>query len=380
MKINFKSQAENKLKQSTVCAVMSMILIVTMLAMFPRSEYAQTKLTLGDIFTGLRSKKVDLEERNKLLTEAIKSRGVTFSFTPDIEKELQETGADKELIEAIKQRSVIVKTSATPMPVATPAPMPVATPAATPAPPDFSTFQKKGDSNFVKGDYDSAVINYSKAIDLNPKESSIYLSRGLVYYNRKFYDLAIADYGKAIEIDPKEMMAYYYRGDSFEKLGELQKAADDYKKVVELDSSNENAKANVQRLEAELKKNQPKDTKVTTASNTEATSAPAKTGEAGESPAPPLMAELGSLVEFAVKLVQPIYPAGARTLRVEGSVLVNVTIDEEGNPIFIKAASGHTLLRQAAEDAVKRSKFRPAMVNNQPTKAKGFITFKFRVG
>lgn len=371
--MNLLSKTKSNSKKSAFCGTVSMVLLVTVLAIFPQTEFAQTKLTLADIFTGLRSKKVDLEERNRLLTEAIKSRGITFSVTPDIEKELQETGAAKELIEAIKSKSIVIKTSATPMTVSTPTPTPMPTPVA----PDFSEFQKKGDSNFVKGEYDLAVVNYSKAIDLNPKEPSIYLSRGLVYYNRKFYELAIGDYGKVIEIDPKETMAYYYRGDSFEKLGNLQKAADDYKKVVELDSSNETAKANLQRLEAELNKNTPKETNIS-ASKVEKKSESSQVNEVTKPSQTPQIAELGPLTGFAVKLVQPIYPPSAKSLHIEGDVLVNVVIDEEGKPISVKAGTGHPFLRQAAEEAVKKSRFKPAVIDGQPTKAKGFVTFKFR--
>ena len=370
MKMKFKPQTEKEIKKSAFRAGLVIVLLLLGLVLFPQLQYAQTKLTLGDIFTALRSKKATLEERNKLLTEAIRARGITFSLTTDIEKELEDTGAARELIDAIKQKSIVVKVAATPLPT------PLPTPSSTPAPPSFEVFQKRGDGNFVKGEYDLAVVNYSKAIDLNPKEPSVYLSRGLVYYNRKFYDLAVADYSKVVEIDPKEMMAYYYRGDSFEKLGELQKAVDDFKKVVELDSSNETAKANLQRLEAELSKIKPQPAKSAPVTN-EPTRERVKNTDGSSAPVPEF-AEMGSLISFAVKLVQPSYPPNLRSMRIEGEVMVNITLDEEGNPVVVKAVSGHPMLRQVCEDAIRKSKFRPATVNNQPTKARGFVTFKFR--
>jgi TonB family protein len=369
MKMKFKPQTEKEIKKTAFRAGLVIVLLLLGLVIFPQLQYAQTKLTLGDIFTALRSKKATLEERNKLLTDAIRARGITFSITTDIEKELEDTGAARELIDAIKQKSIVVKVAATPLP--TPQPTPQATPS-------FEVFQKRGDSNFVKGEYDLAVVNYSKAIDLNPKEPSVYLSRGLVYYNRKFYDLAVADYSKVVEIDPKEMMAYYYRGDSFEKLGELQKAVDDFKKVVELDSSNDTAKANLQRLEAELSKIKPQPATVSPVTNAPAGERVKNTDAASAALPVPQFAELGSLIGFAVKLVQPNYPPNLRSMRIEGEVMVNITLDEEGNPVVVKAVSGHPILRQMCEDAIKRSKFRPATVNNQSTKARGFVTFKFR--
>ncbi len=354
------------------------LLLTVLISLSATLALAQVKLTLGDIFAGLRSKKATLEERNRLLADAVKARGLTFAVTPEIEKELAETGANKELIEAVKQKSVVVKPVSVPTPPATPVP----TPQPTAVPPDFSTFQKRGDGNFVKGEYDQAVVNYTKAIELKPNEPSIYLSRGLIYYNRKFYELAVADYGKVIEINPQEKMAYFYRGDSFEKLGDLQKAANDFKKVLEMDSENDVAKGNLQRLESELGKNKTQIIAVSAkdgasrdrVNTSEPTTSPAPT----ESPKPPEFAELGSLVSFAIKLNQPVYPQNIRNLNLGGEVTVNVTLDETGNPIAVKAVSGPPTLRGVCEEAVRRSKFKPVRFNGQPIKAKGFITFKFR--
>ncbi len=369
--MNLLSKAKNKFRLS-IRTIIVVCGLVAVLVIFPQAKYAQTKLTLADIFTGLRSKKVDLDERNRLLTEAIKNRGITFTVTSDIEKELQETGADKTLIEAVKERSVVIKPASTPVPTSTPAP--VQTPVQTPTQPQFLLYQKNGDSNFVKGDYDLAVVNYTKAIDLNPKEASIYLSRGLVYYNRKFYELAINDYSKVIEIEPKELMAYHYRGDSYERTGEYQKAADDYKKILELDSDNLTAKANLQRVETEINRNKPKET---TVASTNPDSA--KTNEESQvEGSSEQTVEVGSLIGMAIRLVQPVYPLNARSLKINGEVMINVMINEEGDPIDIKVVNGHPFLRQACEDAIKKSKFKPIMVNNKPVKAKGFITYKFR--
>src|SRR5439155_9424865 len=77
--------------------------IAVMICVFSVSTFAQqSQLSLADFLIGLRSKKVTLEERNKILTEAAKVRGVTFALTPEIEKELENTGADKNLITAIR--------------------------------------------------------------------------------------------------------------------------------------------------------------------------------------------------------------------------------------------------------------------------------------
>jgi len=79
----------------------------------------------------------------------------------------------------------------------------------------------------------------------------------------------------------------------------------------------------------------------------------------------------------ARNLVLPVYPNGARAARASGQVAVAVTIDEEGNVINANAVSGHTLLRAAAEDAARASKFNPTLLEGVPVKVTGTIIYNF---
>lgn len=53
----------------------------------------------------------------------------------------------------------------------------------------------------------------------------------------------------------------------------------------------------------------------------------------------------------------PVYPPIARAAHVEGSVVLTFRIDEQGNVADVVIVSGHPLLRQAVEKAVKTWKF-----------------------
>jgi len=67
-----------------------------------------------------------------------------------------------------------------------------------------------------------------------------------------------------------------------------------------------------------------------------------------------------------LKTVPPIYPPIARIRRLSGAVLVQVTVGKDGkvhNPQFI---SGQPVFRDAAFDAVKQWKFKPATLNGEP--------------
>ena len=86
---------------------------------------------------------------------------------------------------------------------------------------------------------------------------------------------------------------------------------------------------------------------------------------------------VGSLLEFATKRVNPVYPPQARTMRMSGVVKVEVTVDENGKVTEVQNTNGPGLLQRSAVEAVKKWQFKPFMRNGQPTKATGFVNFNF---
>ena len=88
----------------------------------------------------------------------------------------------------------------------------------------------------------------------------------------------------------------------------------------------------------------------------------------------------GVLAGRAVRRAQPEYPLAAREAEIEGAVVVEVTVDEEGNVISARAVSGHPLLRDAAVQAARGWKFTPTMLQGVAVKVIGTITFNFRKG
>jgi len=86
-----------------------------------------------------------------------------------------------------------------------------------------------------KGDYDKAIADYTKAIEIDPKYADVYYDRGDVWYDKGDYDKAIADYTKAIEINPKLIPAYKHLGDAWREKGYYDKAIASYTKAIEID-------------------------------------------------------------------------------------------------------------------------------------------------
>ncbi|MFN2598419.1 MAG: energy transducer TonB, partial [Pyrinomonadaceae bacterium] len=87
--------------------------------------------------------------------------------------------------------------------------------------------------------------------------------------------------------------------------------------------------------------------------------------------------EVGSLIARASQTVAPTYPAAARTARIGGRVTVYLLVDEKGEVAAVQRTEGPEMLRRAAEEAARRWKFRPAVINNQPARVTGYVSFNF---
>lgn len=79
----------------------------------------------------------------------------------------------------------------------------------------------------------------------------------------------------------------------------------------------------------------------------------------------------------ATSLPEPVYPQIAKAAGIQGTVTVEILIDEMGRVITARATNGHPFLRPEAEKAAARARFTPTTLSNQPVKAKGIITFNF---
>ena len=75
----------------------------------------------------------------------------------------------------------------------------------------------------------------------------------------------------------------------------------------------------------------------------------------------------------------PTYPILARNARVDGVVLLEGTVNVSGRVENIHVVEGHPLLVDAAIKAVKKWKYRPAILNGQPTPCPVTITVRFNL-
>jgi TonB family protein len=90
-----------------------------------------------------------------------------------------------------------------------------------------------------------------------------------------------------------------------------------------------------------------------------------------------IMAPSNALQNNAIKRVQPTYPPAAKEAKVAGSVQVKISISETGDVVEATAVSGPPMLRDAAVEAAKQWKFKPAEVLGKAAPADGVLTFNF---
>jgi protein TonB len=81
------------------------------------------------------------------------------------------------------------------------------------------------------------------------------------------------------------------------------------------------------------------------------------------------------------KRVNPVYPALAKLSRIEGSVVLEAVVDEQGKVSQLKYLSGgHALLIEAAIQAAGQWEFEPCNLNGEPIAIILPITVHFRLG
>jgi len=89
-------------------------------------------------------------------------------------------------------------------------------------------------------EYELAIAEFDKAIQLIPENPEMYIDRGMSYYNLCQYQRAIEDYAKAIEFDADNSQVYRCRADVYRSLGQTADADADDAKAQGIEDSSRN--------------------------------------------------------------------------------------------------------------------------------------------
>jgi tetratricopeptide (TPR) repeat protein len=80
---------------------------------------------------------------------------------------------------------------------------------------DADAYAARASKSLSKGDYDKALQDYDRAIQLKPDRAAFFVSRGFTWHMKGIKDKdrptcedrALSDYGEALRIDPKHALA-----------------------------------------------------------------------------------------------------------------------------------------------------------------------------
>ncbi len=86
------------------------------------------------------------------------------------------------------------------------------------------SFYKAGDKFFDVKQYEDAILQYTKAVDVDPEYEKAYVSRAVTYEKLGNYAEAAADYERALVFLPKDEKVHYNAGKAYYQSGEFGKA------------------------------------------------------------------------------------------------------------------------------------------------------------
>jgi lipoprotein NlpI len=97
---------------------------------------------------------------------------------------------------------------------------------------DAASYMKKGDDGIVSGDFDSAIANYTRALELQPRNVDILTNRASAFVFKKDPVHAVEDLNAALEITPDDISLHNMRAHARFTAGQFAGAAEDFDALV----------------------------------------------------------------------------------------------------------------------------------------------------
>ena len=96
-------------------------------------------------------------------------------------------------------------------------------------------------------------------------------------------------------------------------------------------------------------------------------------------PAGPARISGGVIAGNILVKTQPVYPPIAKAAHVGGTVVLHAIISKDGTIQSLQAVSGPDMLKGAALDAVRQWRYKPYLLNGDPTEVDTTITVNFNL-
>jgi protein TonB len=97
-------------------------------------------------------------------------------------------------------------------------------------------------------------------------------------------------------------------------------------------------------------------------------------------PKGPQRVSSGVMAGAKISGADPTYPPIAKAAHVSGAVVLHAVISKQGTIDKLEVVSGPEMLRSNAMSAVKSWKYRPYLLNGEPTEVDTTITVNFNFG
>ncbi|PYR52612.1 MAG: hypothetical protein DMF89_02135 [Acidobacteria bacterium] len=103
---------------------------------------------------------------------------------------------------------------------------------------DAEAYKSRGYAKNLTGDHKGALADYQTAIKLTPFDAGAYVGSGYTKDRLGDFEGAIADFDRALTFDPNDTEAYIDRGGTYDKLGDEDHAVEDLTRALQLDPKN----------------------------------------------------------------------------------------------------------------------------------------------
>ncbi len=104
---------------------------------------------------------------------------------------------------------------------------------------------QRGSSLASQGQYELALAEFEKAIEVNPKLTTAYMGAGDIYRQRGSYDQAEKRYGKAAELEPGNFNAQYLHGLMLQLLNRVNESVRAYLRAIQIKPDDFNSNLNL---------------------------------------------------------------------------------------------------------------------------------------
>ena len=95
-------------------------------------------------------------------------------------------------------------------------------------------YSMRGNAKRNLGDFEGAISDQNKALDFDPLYADGYFNRGIAKFKKGDFDGAIQDYSQVLKINPKDSDSFFNRANVRKEMGEMKGACEDWRKAADL--------------------------------------------------------------------------------------------------------------------------------------------------